>query len=251
MPRGNKKTKKTVKAVKASPAKKVVRKSAAKPKGKVRKTGQPKKENILGSVKSKPAVLGVRIPVTQIPVREIKPAPQADFGDFVFEFEDDDQEEIIDKQTDNIVQSAVRPQVQEKSEAIEEAETEPEYYDKKDFSQTQKKIIMYVSMAGIMGVLVVFWGLSIKNSFSQGMQKSLTDDSSIQLINQFADTFNDFQNGLANVPNQVVSDNINVQVLGKVKEELLKDDVKTDIASQLKEKLENLNTDSLNANLNN
>jgi hypothetical protein len=124
----------------------------------------------------------------------------------------------------------------------EPVETEEDYYKQNqmiDLTPRQKNIIMYVGIGAIMSVLIVFWGLSVKNSLSQGLANS---NQSIDYLGQFKQSLNQIEANL-NTDNTNSADNTDA-----AKQQLLDSKVKSDIANQLKAKLENLNTNNANTN---
>lgn len=240
------KNKKTKIAAKKSSAKSGTFKKPIKKAANRRKISRPvKTESILGSVAAPQAEsLG-----TKILVQEITEEPKIAAADLAMEettipqenftFPAEEMNEDFAEQIDSQNQEDIQIQNQNSPEA---------YYAQKEMSQRQKTIIMYVSLTAIMGVLVFFWGLSIKNSFSQSIIKtSGTGDDSQQLFNEFQGFFADFQDSMANINNQNQDTQAN-QVLDEMKQKIINDKVKDDIANQLKEKLENLNTNSENTN---
>lgn len=231
-------------AVKSVKSKKVIKKSAPKAKALKRKPG--KKENILGSVaQPKAETLGTKILVQEIkeepkimpldvPVAEVEIIPQENIAVAQILPETDLNEEpiVADEPVD-------QPQYQDSAE---------EYYMQKELSPRQKNIIMYVSLTAIMGVLVIFWGLSIKNSMSQVVVDPGMESESEGLLNIFQGTFNDIKTEITDVANQNSVTDVKNQAFQEVKQQIVTDKVKDDIANQLKEKLENLNANIENTN---
>ena len=72
-----------------------------------------------------------------------------------------------------------------------------------------------------------------------------------QLLNEFQGTFNDVKTGISDVTNQTKGIDIKNQALEDVKQQIITNKVKDDIANQLKVKLENLNTNTNIENTNN
>jgi len=174
-------------------------------------------ESILGAV-SDTAALGVKIPVQAV---QNEPARPYEFEEFNFGADETSGEDLNNNLADPKLQAVLEQESEDDGE---------EYFPQKEFSPRQKTVIMYIGLISIMAVLVVFWGLSIKNSLGQGSAQNGQPDSSSQLLNQFQSALDQMKNEISNNINQIPNSNINEQVL-----------------NQLKDKLENLNA-NINAN---
>jgi hypothetical protein len=226
-------------------AKKNVIKKIAVPKTAKAKIGKKANEGVLGSA-FKPQIKNLGI---KIPVQAIKSEPVEEVEDFVFndfEIEAEQNQPVINN---NLNFPAIEGLTPDLAEIQPEADNEKaeEYYQQKQMSSRQKNIIMYAGVASIMAVLVVFWGLSIKNSFSQGLGAQQNDNSDSALIGQFQTTLDNLKQNLTNTNQQLPADN-NTATLDALKSKINNAKIQDEIANQLKEKLENLNTNSENTN---
>lgn len=252
MKKKNKKTKAGKKkiVVKAVKSKKAIKKSV--PKGRAVK--RIKNENVLGSIaKLQAEDLGTKILVQEIQEEPKILLPEVPLAEEAIILEEnlinplEPVDEVAAEQVETQIQEDIQPQYQNNQAGAEE------YYKQKEMSPRQKNIIMYVSLTAIMSVLVVFWGLSIKNSMSQGIATSGFGAESQNFLNELQGTFNDFQTGISEVTNQNQSADITDPAFEDIKQQIVTDKVRDDIANQLKEKLENLNTNTniVNTNITN
>ncbi|MCX6739892.1 MAG: hypothetical protein NTZ49_01530 [Candidatus Parcubacteria bacterium] len=246
----NKKTK--VKKVKKTASKSV----AKKPKN-IKKAVKVKKisASILGAKIEVAQSLGKKINVVE--VREETPeilradlSPQDDNQPATPEendFENDNQPAEPEDENENKKTEAEQEDVLESEVSAADSDIkENEYMPKKDLTPLQKNIIMYTGIACVMAALVVFWGLSIKASLSQNLpaENYLEEIKSEDLIDQMKDTIDGVKDGLSQAQNL----NQNTNDLQAVKEKIIETQLKNEIADQLKDKLENLNTNNININ---
>jgi hypothetical protein len=226
-------------------AKKKIEKKVAAPKVAKPKSGKKIKEGVLGrALMPQTKILGIKIPV-----QAIKSEPVEEIEDFIFndfEIEAEQVQPVINNNLNSSAIEGLAPDLAEIQPEADEEEAE-EYYQQKQMSPRQKNIIMYAGVVSIMAVLVVFWGLSIKNSFSQGLPTMNNDDSNNKLIGQVQATLNQLQKGLSGATNQQAPSADNSQILEDLKTKINTAKIQDDIANQLKAKLENLN---MNGNVN-
>jgi methyl-accepting chemotaxis protein len=113
-------------------------------------------------------------------------------------------------------------------------------------SLRQKNIIMYIAVVSIMSVLVVFWFFSIKQSLSQGLKNYNLINS--QQSNSLKQELGEIKEDFNNITNQVQSKTQDLNnFTNKVKEGVAEYQIKNNVLEQLKDRLENSNT---NQNIN-
>ncbi|MCX6744269.1 MAG: hypothetical protein NTX82_01960 [Candidatus Parcubacteria bacterium] len=226
--------------------KKVARKSighkvkASKPATK-RKASKKRSENVFGA-KLPLAEVGTRIFVKQEEVDE----PVAEL-------------EIAQEKFDNVLLDSLFPEFDFSEEELpaeqnfsdqDLIEPGPEAYSIKnnEMSNRAKTVIMYIAVTSIMAAIVFFWGLSVKYSLSQSMQNT-ADPQTNQDLEKIKSSLGGIKDDFF-----TISDFAKTQIDRTIKSEMQPNPVEAepqipdDITSQLKEKLQNLNTNSLNTN---
>jgi len=127
--------------------------------------------------------------------------------------------------------------------AEEDINGEQEFYaDRNNFTQKQKKIIMYVAITSIMAVLIGFWLISVRATLSQNFLPGQTDKSQALPANSLKDAMNEMKNGLF-LYGDYASQQINqvLEIPEQTKEKIIENKVKNETLDALKEKLNNLN----------
>lgn len=197
------------------------------------KTTKTKTETVLGSQMESRQDLGVKIPVQEL---KTEAAPQ------FAAFEDQDQMLESAQQNADSLNSDFEDYNDSQDDYQNQDEEQQYFYPQKDLSPRAKNLIMYISIFSIMGVLVVFWGLNIKNSLGQGVPGSFDPlAGGTAMINQFQTELNQIQISLnTNAPTNQAPANNNPDIQ-KVSQQILDAKIKNDISNQLKQKLENLN----------
>lgn len=246
MNRGNKKTKKVIKP---KTAKKSLKKKPVKTAGKVKKSKKVKAENILGSNLPPAEVLGTKIQVQEIAEEPVMPVQDLAVAETISDYINEEVQNNDTAEVADLDVSEIPPQYEAQPQVADVAE---DYYIQKELSPRQKNIIMWASLSAIMGVLIFFWGLSIKNSMSQIIIPTGLGAENQKLLEEFQGVLGDFQENLSAATNQTNTNTANNQLLEDIKTQITNNQVKDDVAAQLKEKLENLNanTNANTANLN-
>ncbi len=127
--------------------------------------------------------------------------------------------------------------------AEEDINGEQEFYaDRNNFTQRQKKIIMYVAITSIMAVLIGFWLISVRATLSQNFLPGQADKSQALPANSLKDAMNEMKNGLF-LYGDYASQQINqvLEIPEQTKEKIIENKVKNETLDALKEKLNNLN----------
>ncbi len=218
------------------PAKKVSRRKVNSVKPAIKRKAVKKKvESVLGS--SLPfQELGTRVFVRQEKIDE--PVATSDLA----------QAPVAELQIDSLF-----PEFDFSTEELDaeddSAEFEPELNsNNNEMSDKIKVVVMYVAVTSIMAVIVFFWVLSVKYSLGQNMQNSedpLASENMEKLNSSLGGLKDDFF---------AVSDFAKIQIDQTIKAGLqaepieVKPQIPEEITNQLKEKLQNLNTNSSNTN---
>lgn len=229
--RGNKKTKKAV--AKPTIKKKAVAKKTIKTKKKVvsarlgeaRAKGTKKSESVYGSAMPIPE-MGTRIMVKE-EVDEIKPEVA---GDLNFNDEEDQEDAVVEKNTEEILP-----------------------VNSSDMTDKQKTIIMYVAVCSVMAIIVFFWVMSVKYSLGQSFSNENGDPEASASLDKIKSSLSEMKEKINTASDfaQTQFKEATNSVKDPEAQKSVNPDISDDFTNQLKEKLENLNTNTNNVNTNN
>ena len=150
----------------------------------------------------------------------------------------------IKTETENIIIQQDNPN----NEKFSEIETEDDeyYYQPRcvdSLSPLTKKILLYTSLSSIAVILVIFLGISIKNSLGQTMLKLNFNEE----LKQMGIYEEDFQNNIKALQDNIdefgsiFDKTIEKKQYELIKNEIIEDKIKQDVIEELEKKLQNLN----------
>jgi len=191
---------------------------------------------------------GIFQPIDAVP--EILPSQETDSS----LPENNEPEKIILAELPNEENASWEENDEEMANLEEEANEPIEYYEEESYrepdpfenlSLRQKNIILYVAISCVMVVIVGFWFIGLRASLSQSF-KGLNLNS--EDLNNIKNGFNNLGEEAAQITTQISNKaSVVPELTNKMKQNVIEEQLKNDVANKMKEQLQNQNT-NLNVN---